>query len=76
MMTIDWSACAEVECVPGKVGGKPVVKGTRVPADAILIDEEMGATPEETHESFPTVSVESILKIRAYAHSHSPQLQS
>jgi uncharacterized protein (DUF433 family) len=75
-MIIYWSACEEVESVPGKVGGKPVVRGTRVPAEAILIDEEMGAPPEETHESFPTVSLDAIVKIRAYAHAHRPQLQS
>jgi uncharacterized protein (DUF433 family) len=74
-MTVDWSACAEVESVPGKVGGKPVVKGTRVPAETILVDEELGASPEETHESFPSVSVEAIRSILAYAHSHRPQLQ-
>lgn len=74
-MTVNWSACIEVESIPGKVGGEPVVKGTRVPAETILVDEEMGAAPEETHESFPTVSVEAILKIRVYAHSHRPQSQ-
>lgn len=74
-MTIDWSACTEVETVPGKAGGLPVVRGTRVPAETILVDEELGATAEETHDSFPTVSLETILKIRAWAHSQTHQLQ-
>jgi uncharacterized protein (DUF433 family) len=30
-MTVDWSECDLVESVAGKVGGKPVVKGTRIP---------------------------------------------
>jgi uncharacterized protein (DUF433 family) len=44
IMTVDWSECDLVESVAGKVGGRPVVKGTRIPADTILIDEELGAT--------------------------------
>jgi uncharacterized protein (DUF433 family) len=75
MMTVDWSECDLVESVAGKVGGKPVVKGTRIPADTILTDEELGATVEETHESFPSLSLGPIRTIRAYGHSHQPQLQ-
>jgi uncharacterized protein (DUF433 family) len=71
-MTVDWSECEMVERVPGKVGGRPVVKGTRIPADTILTDEELGATVEETHESFPSLSVETIRSLRAYGQSHKP----
>ena len=53
-MSVDWSGCALVEVNPAKVGGRPVVKGTRVPADTIITDEELGASIEETHESFPS----------------------
>jgi uncharacterized protein (DUF433 family) len=41
-MTVDWCECKLVESVPEKVGGRPVVKGTRVPADTILTDQELG----------------------------------
>jgi uncharacterized protein (DUF433 family) len=75
-MIIDWSECDLVEIVDGKVGGRPVAKGTRIPADTILNDEELGATVEETHESFPSLSLETIRGIRAYSHSHKPQMQS
>jgi uncharacterized protein (DUF433 family) len=34
--TIDWSGCGEVEVVPGKVSGTPLLKNTRFPADKIL----------------------------------------
>jgi uncharacterized protein (DUF433 family) len=74
-MTIDWSECELVESVAGKVGGKPVVKGTRIPADTILTDEELGATVQETHESFPSLSPDTIRSIRAYGRSQKPQLQ-
>jgi uncharacterized protein (DUF433 family) len=75
IVTVDWSECELVESVVGKVGGRPVVKGTRIPADTILTDEELGATVEETHESFPSLSLETIRIIRAYGHSHKPMLQ-
>jgi uncharacterized protein (DUF433 family) len=70
IMTVDWSECDLVESVAGKVGGRPVVKGTRIPADTILADEELGATAEETQESFPSLSFDTIRSIRAYGHSH------
>jgi uncharacterized protein (DUF433 family) len=57
-----------VESVAGKVVGRPVVKGTRIPADTILTDEELGATVEETHESFPSLSLDTIRGILAYGH--------
>ena len=69
-MTVDWSECELVESVAGKVGGKPVVKGTR-----ILTDEELGATVDETLESFPSLTLDTIRSIRAYGHSHKPMLQ-
>ena len=68
-MTVDWSECDLFESVTGKVGGKPVVKGTRIPADTILTDEE-------THDSFPSHSLDTIRLIRAYGHYHKPILQS
>ncbi len=67
---MDWSECGEVEQVPGKMGGRPVIKGTRIEPETVLIDEEYGRTPEQTHADFPTLSVDTILKIRAFAHKH------
>jgi uncharacterized protein (DUF433 family) len=72
IMTVDWSGCELVESIAGKVGGRPVIKGTRIPADTILTDEELGATVEETQESFPSISLETIRIIRAYGRSHRP----
>jgi uncharacterized protein (DUF433 family) len=72
---VDWPECDLVESVAGKVGGRPVVKGTRIPADTILTDEELGATIDETHESFPSLSLDTIRRIRAYGHSHRLLLQ-
>jgi uncharacterized protein (DUF433 family) len=67
---MDWTGCDVIEQVPGKVGGRPVVKGTRIEPEVILIDEECGRTPEQTHADFPALSLHAILKIRAFAHKH------
>jgi uncharacterized protein (DUF433 family) len=67
---MDWSECSEVERIPGKMGGRPVIKGTRIEPETVLIDEEYGRTPEQTHADFPTVSIDTILKIRAFARKH------
>ena len=72
---MNWHDCDLVETDPDKVGGQPVVKGTRVPADVVLIDEQYGRTPDQTHYSFPTVPVETIEALLAFAHSRQFQTQ-
>jgi uncharacterized protein (DUF433 family) len=69
---IEWSECDAVERVPGKMGGRPVIKGTRIEPDTIVVYEEHGYTPEQTHADYPTISVDTITKIRAFAASHQP----
>ena len=65
---MNWIECDEIEAVPGKMGGRPVIKGTRIEPEVIVVDEEYGRSPEQTQESFPSLSVETILRIRAFAH--------
>jgi len=67
---MDWRDCDLIEEVPGKVGGRPVIRGTRIEPDVVLMDEEYGRTPEQTHASFPTLPIKTILAIRAFAHKH------
>jgi hypothetical protein len=33
---IDWTQCELIEQVPGKVSGRPIVRGTRILPDAIV----------------------------------------
>ena len=66
-MALDWSACELVERVAGKMGGRPVVKGIRIEPEAILHEMALGRTPEETHADFPTLPVDTILQIQAFA---------
>jgi len=35
---INWTGCDLVERVPGKVSGRPIVRGTRILADTIFED--------------------------------------
>jgi uncharacterized protein (DUF433 family) len=64
---LDWTGCDLVEVDPEKVAGQPVVRGTRVPADVVLIDDEYGRTPEQTQASFPTLNIQAIRALLAFA---------
>ncbi len=59
-IAIDWMACELIESVPGKVSGRPVVRGTRIMPDAILHSYELGDSVEDIHEGFPTLSISQI----------------
>ena len=62
---LDWTQCAAVERVPGKVSGAWVFKDTRVPVRALFENLEGGATVNEFLEWFPGVSrqqVEAVLE--------------
>ena len=67
---MDWMRCPEIEAVPGEMGGKPVVKGTRIEPESLVTDYELGSPVEEIHENFPTAPVETIRKLLAFAHAH------
>ncbi len=62
-LAIDWTACELVERVPGKVSGRPVVRGTRIFPDAILHSFELGDSIAEIHEGFPTLSPAQIERL-------------
>ena len=64
---VDWTGCDLVECVPGKVSGQPTVRGTRILADTIVQDAELGASIDEIHENFPDLSIETIQSLIAFA---------
>ena len=64
---VDWTECELIECVPGKVSGKPVVRGTRILPDAIVDSYELGESIEELHNGFPSLSVAQIQHLIDYA---------
>jgi uncharacterized protein (DUF433 family) len=47
---IDWMACELIEKIPGKVSGRPIVRGTRILPDAIVDSYDLGETIEELSE--------------------------
>ena len=47
---MDWTDCELVEVIPGKVSGVPLIKGTRIPADTIVENRELG--PDGLVEQF------------------------
>jgi uncharacterized protein (DUF433 family) len=66
---IDWSDCPLVEVKPGVKSGAPVLRGTRMPVNAIVDNFDYGVSVAEIAEQFevPRDCVEAIL---AYAKSH------
>jgi uncharacterized protein (DUF433 family) len=73
MHEIDWTGCNDVERVPGRVSGQPVVKGTRILADGVIDNADAGVTAEELGtEIFPGLGVERARRIIDYARQHAP----
>jgi uncharacterized protein (DUF433 family) len=70
---IDWTGCELVERIPGKVSGRPIVRGTRILADTIVQDAELGSPLEEIHENYPDLSIAAIQRLISFAHSQHEQ---
>ncbi len=66
MAGLDWSQCAAVESVPGKVSGAWVFKDTRLPVATIFENLEAGSPIEEIMEQF-RVSREQINAVLEFA---------
>jgi uncharacterized protein (DUF433 family) len=66
---IDWTACELIEQIPGKVSGRPLVRGTRILPDAIVNSYDLGESIEDLHEGFPSLSVAQIERLIEFAHA-------
>jgi uncharacterized protein (DUF433 family) len=66
---IDWSECPLVEVKPEVQSGAPVLRGTRMPVNAIVDNFDPGVSAAEIAEQFevPPDRIEAIL---TYAKSH------
>ncbi len=62
-LAVDWMACELIEQVPGKVSGRPVVRGTRILPDAILHSYELGDSVEDIQEGYPSLSAAQIERL-------------
>jgi uncharacterized protein (DUF433 family) len=67
--SIDWSECPLVEIKPGVQSGAPVLRGTRMPVDAIVDNFDYGVSITEIVEQFE-LQVDCVKAILAYAESH------
>ena len=66
---IDWMACELIEQIPGKVSGRPIVRGTRIMPGPIVNSYDLGDSIEEIHEGFPSLSVDRIGRLIEFAHA-------
>jgi len=66
---MDWSGCELVEVIPGKVSGRPLVVGTRIPADLVLDYIDSGSSLEEIAEDYPSLSMETVRSLVSFAQS-------
>jgi uncharacterized protein (DUF433 family) len=70
---MDWSKSPDVESRPGVVSGAYVVKGTRVPADAVIDNAEDGFTAEQiVTEIYEGLPLERVRRIIEFARQHAP----
>jgi uncharacterized protein (DUF433 family) len=68
---LDWSECPIVERDPEKLKGAPVLRGTRMPVDAIIDNYDDGMSADEISEQFeiPQDQVEAVLAFVAKSRS-------
>ena len=64
---IDWTACELIERIPGKVSGRPIVRGTRIMPGPIVNSYDLGDSIEEIQEGFPTLSIAQIERLIGFA---------
>jgi uncharacterized protein (DUF433 family) len=63
---LDWSQCAAVESVPGRLGGAWVFRNSRMPVSAVFENLEAGASIDEIVEQFD-ITREQINAVLAFA---------
>jgi uncharacterized protein (DUF433 family) len=67
---MDWSDCADVERDAKKLSGAWVVKGSRVPVQAVIANARDGFSPEAIAEMFEGLSVDRVRGVLHFAGLH------
>ncbi len=67
MATLNWSQCAVVERVPGKVSGAWVLRGTRMPVATIFENLEAGANIDDILEWYEGLDREQVKAVIDFA---------
>lgn len=62
---VDWSRCEAIERVPGRCGGAPVMRGTRMPVELVMDNLDSGVSVQEFAEDFE-VDEGDVRTIRAF----------
>jgi uncharacterized protein (DUF433 family) len=68
--SIDWTACELIEQIPGKVSGRPIVRGTRIMPEGIVNSYDMGESIENIHEDWPSLSIAQIERLIEFARAY------
>jgi uncharacterized protein (DUF433 family) len=63
----DWMQCELIEQIPGKVSGRPIVRGTRILPDAIVNSHHAGESLAAIQQDFPALSVAQIERLIEFA---------
>jgi uncharacterized protein (DUF433 family) len=66
-MALDWSQCAAVESIPGKLGGAWVFRGTRIPVSAVFENMEDGLTLSEIVALYEGLTLENVHAVLDFA---------
>lgn len=66
---VDWSECGIVEHNARIQGGRPVLRGTRMPVDDIVDNYQAGVEEEEIAEIFE-IPLEQVHQVLIYAAQH------
>jgi uncharacterized protein (DUF433 family) len=67
MAALDWSQCAAVESVPGKVSGAWVFRGTRMPVAAVFENLEDGLSIDDLVELYDGLTREQVQAVLEFA---------
>ncbi len=64
---LDWSQCAAVESVPGKLSGAWVLRGTRLPVATIFENLEAGASLDDILRWFDGLDRDQVKAVIEFA---------
>ena len=75
MKHIDWTECALIETVPGKMSGAPVLRGTRVRPEDLLINRDQGVEWLSQGHGIPADTIRRVFAFYdARTKAHAPHL--